>query len=112
MESYKEEQDAGRRQEQQLRIAHSIKRSIEYNRILGSMINQGDSVADVSVRMLKEWPTTPKSVYQPTQHFNNDNQSEIEVIFKRFYLNQFIESISDQNSLCEAKVKWIWNMLN
>ena len=88
-------------------LADSIKRSLEYTNILEDMITQDDFVAQASSRILNEWSKGTKSKQNPPQQSYNDNQNEIEIIFKRFYLNQSIESISDQELISEVKVKKI-----
>ena len=90
-------------------LADSIKHSLEYTNILEDMITQDDFVAQASSRILNEWSKGTKSKQDPPQQSYNDSQNEIEIIFKRFYLNQSIESISDQELISEVKVKKIWN---
>ena len=111
IESNKDEQSDEEESKEQANcgVADSIMRSLEYRHILDNLVNQDDSIADASARIQKKWSKTTKAEYQLPLHFPNDNQSEIEIIFKRFYINQTIETISNQSYLSESEVKLIWS---
>ena len=83
IDSNKEEQSSEKESKEQANcgLADSIKRGLEYRHILDNLVNQNDSVVDVSARILKKWSKATKTEYQLPQYFPNDNQSEIEIIF-------------------------------
>ena len=69
------------------RLADPKTRNSEYNHILEDVVSYDESATEASERILKKWLRVTDSVNRQPQPSYHNNQSEISVIFKRFYLN-------------------------
>ena len=78
--------------------------SLDYNHILEDAVSHDESITEASVKILKKLFRVTDSVYRQSHPSHRDNQNEISVIFKRFYLSQPIEFIFSQDSICEEKI--------